>query len=106
MDLFRSVPASRSRLASDSLNGGVDTPPRAFTGTETPAEYVQRYTTEDTPAVFSRNDSLSSLEFEDHEKKGNFILKGISNNFDMGISDRHFLNQGFRRLINLVVLIY
>ena len=41
-------------------------------GKETPL----RFMTEDTPAVFSRNDSLSSLEYETEERKGNEVQMG------------------------------
>ena len=41
-------------------------------GKETPL----RFMTEDTPAVFSRNDSLSSLEYEVEERKGNEVQMG------------------------------
>merc|ERR1719189_380946 len=43
-------------------------------GKETPL----RFMTEDTPAVFSRNDSLSSLEYEVEERKGNEVQMGAA----------------------------
>ena len=46
-------------------------------GADTPLKYM----TEDTPAVFSRNDSLSSLEFEDNSGATESQYKGMNQIF-------------------------
>ena len=67
------MPRSRLTSGGESSNLG---------GTETPSDAPLKFSTEDTPAVFSRNDSLSSLEYEDsdaNQQKG--AVKLLEGNF-------------------------
>jgi len=75
-----SAATSLSDLTVDEPELRSDSRPRArgqvrsvpASGTETPL----RFMTEDTPAVFSRNDSLSSLECEDSNMSSDILGKG------------------------------
>ena len=77
-----SAATSLSDLTVDEPELRSDSRPRArgqarsvpASGTETPL----RFMTEDTPAVFSRNDSLSSLECEDSNMSSDILGKGES----------------------------
>ena len=77
-----SAATSLSDLTVDEPELRSDCRPRAraqarsvpASGTETPL----RFMTEDTPAVFSRNDSLSSLECEDSNMSSDILGKGES----------------------------